>query len=109
MLQVCNGVAYMHSQNISHRDLKVENILYLNEEFKIADFGSCTRDARIDYHQTSKEQVQAYLSQIETQSTHMYRAPELLDQYNSPCADERSDVWALGCLMYLLATCKHPF
>ena len=39
----------------------------------------------------------------------MYRAPELIDQYNSAVSDERSDVWALGCLLYLLASCKHPF
>lgn len=46
---------------------------------------------------------------ISKSSTLMYRAPELIDQYQSDYVDQGSDVWALGCLMYLLASCKHPF
>ena len=40
MLDVCHGVEHMHNNKISHRDLKVENILLKNHKFKVADFGS---------------------------------------------------------------------
>jgi AP2-associated kinase len=42
--QICKGVAHMHSQlvPITHRDLKIENVLLSNGFFKICDFGSCT-------------------------------------------------------------------
>ncbi len=52
MLQICTGVQYIHSKGICHRDIKVENILYKNgtpDRFLIADFGSCTKDFKIDY------------------------------------------------------------
>lgn len=40
MRQILTGVAYMHSKNIFHRDLKPQNILISNQqEIKIADFG----------------------------------------------------------------------
>jgi len=37
--QVCQGLAYLHSQNIIHRDIKPENILVSGSSVKIADFG----------------------------------------------------------------------
>jgi AP2-associated kinase len=42
--QICKGVSHLHSQQelITHRDLKIENVLLSNGVFKICDFGSCT-------------------------------------------------------------------
>ena len=99
----------MHDKGICHRDLKVENILYMGDRILIADFGSCTFDHTIDYNTASKNAINQYLNLVESSSTHMYRAPELIDQYNSEKADLSSDVWSLGCLLYLLSSCKHPF
>ena len=44
--QICSAVAHMHSFSpcISHRDIKVENVLLNNGKFKLCDFGSCTTD-----------------------------------------------------------------
>ena len=40
MRQILHGVAYMHSKNVFHRDLKPQNILISNQgDIKIADFG----------------------------------------------------------------------
>eukprot|EP00959_Pyramimonas_sp_CCMP1952_P341925 7162585-Pyramimonas_sp.AAC.1 len=44
MSQLLESVKYIHSQNIIHRDLKLDNILYTNtgsNEIKVADFGVC--------------------------------------------------------------------
>lgn len=109
MLQVCQGVKNLHQNSICHRDLKVENILFKGERIVIADFGSCTSEHQIDYKTASKTEITSFLQQVETSSTHMYRAPELIDRYSADKADLTSDVWALGCLLYLLATCKQPF
>ena len=40
MKDICTGVQYMHAMGISHRDLKLENILLSDNKFKVADFGS---------------------------------------------------------------------
>ena len=41
--QVMNALAYCHSKNISHRDIKLENILFdINSQVKIIDFGFAT-------------------------------------------------------------------
>jgi cyclin G-associated kinase len=39
----------------------------------------------------------------------MYRAPEMLDLYSNFPINMQSDVWALGCILYVLCFNKHPF
>lgn len=116
MLQICDGLGHMHSLGIAHRDLKVENILVSYDEdsmplFKIGDFGSATKDHSIDYQQAPKREIGKFLGRIEKQCTRMYRAPEMLDQYQGFNVDGcRTDVWMLGCVLYVLATGnRHPF
>ena len=93
-----------------HRDLKVENILYQGDTIKIGDFGSCTREFHIDYKNADRRQVLDFLSDIESQSTRMYRAPELVCRYCSEYADEQCDVWSLGCIFYVMCSgSSHPF
>ena len=51
MGDICAGVAHMHHLGISHRDLKVENILLSDHQFKVADFGSAeTSDNFLYWH-----------------------------------------------------------
>lgn len=42
-------------------------------------------------------------------TTPMYRAPEMLDTWSNYPIGPASDVWALGCIVYLLCFMKHPF
>lgn len=44
MADILKGVKHMHSKGIAHRDLKVENILFQNGKYKLADFGSASAE-----------------------------------------------------------------
>lgn len=39
----------------------------------------------------------------------MYRSPEMVDLYSNRAVNEKADVWALGCMLYLLCFRTHPF
>jgi len=90
MFQILEGIAYAHSQNICHRDLKPDNILVDEKEnIKICDFGSAKvlLDNKNIPHITSR----------------YYRPPELIF-----CIQDYStsiDMWPIGCIfaeMFLL-------
>jgi AP2-associated kinase len=53
MKDLVQGVKHMHSLGITHRDLKIENVLYHNSKFKLCDFGSASTEF-IDYQFASK-------------------------------------------------------
>ena len=42
-------------------------------------------------------------------TTPMYRAPEMLDTWNNHRIDTQADIWALGCVLYMLCYSRHPF
>lgn len=48
MIDVCKGLLHMHSLGLAHRDIKVENILLHNKQFKLCDFGSASSQV-LDY------------------------------------------------------------
>ena len=93
--QVLEGLVYMHSRNIAHRDLKLANILIDHlGNVKIADFG-LARVLPLDQsvHQTNRV------------ITRWYRPPELLlgsTQYGTSV-----DCWSIGCIFAELV-CGYP-
>lgn len=95
MKQILQGLQYLHSKNIVHRDLKAENILFFkNGQLKIADFGlSKIIDKSIVSFHTFAGSLQ-------------YMSPEIYqnDRWGKP-----SDIWSLGIISYLLATKNLPF
>lgn len=93
-IQICLGISYLHSKKVLHRDLKSFNIfLTKNDGVRIGDLG-----------------VAKVLTQTQFASTFVgtpyYLSPEICEErpYN-----EKSDIWALGCILYELATFNHPF
>ncbi len=68
----------MHERGIAHRDLKVENVLRKGESWKVADFGSASREC-LDYRQSTKVQIARGMEEFEKYTTLMYRPPEMLD------------------------------
>ena len=95
MEQILSAVFYMHSMNIVHRDLKLENMLLDNansHRIKIADFGTAT-------------EFNPGKSLIQMIGTINYIAPEIFKKkYNEKC-----DIWSCGVIMYILLTGKLPF
>ncbi|XP_060865471.1 cyclin-dependent kinase 9-like [Metopolophium dirhodum] len=88
--QLLNGLHYMHTNKILHRDLKTSNILVTNEGIlKIADFG-LSRSFSIP----TKDKPNKYTNRVVTL---WYRAPELLlgERNYGPAID----MWGAGCIM----------
>ena len=109
---VAQGVACMHylKPPLLHRDLKVENILISSlgssKLYKLCDFGSAAppRPAA-----TSAHEGRLIEEDIQKHTTLQYRSPEMIDVYRRHPIDEKSDIWALGVLLYKLCYYKTPF
>lgn len=108
-VDVCEGVAYMHNSRppLLHRDLKVENILQSSPtSFKLCDFGSATT---VSNPPTNMQEIRALEADLNRHTTLQYRAPEMVDVYLKRAVNEKSDVWALGVLLYKLCYYTTPF
>uniref|UniRef100_A0A8C0J3I9 Cyclin-G-associated kinase n=1 Tax=Chelonoidis abingdonii TaxID=106734 RepID=A0A8C0J3I9_CHEAB len=110
--QTCRAVQHMHKQKppIIHRDLKVENMLISNQgTIKLCDFGSATTVAHYPDYSWSAQKRAIVEEEITRNTTPMYRTPEMIDLYSNFPIGEKQDIWALGCILYLLCFRQHPF
>lgn len=108
-VDVCEGLAAMHALKppLLHRDLKVENILQSSAtSYKLCDFGSATPVQKVP---TNMQELRALENDLNRHTTLQYRAPEMVDVYQRRPIDEKSDVWALGVLLYKLCYYTTPF
>ena len=109
---VAEGVACMHylKPPLLHRDLKVENVLISRHAnvsyYKLCDFGSSAppRPAA-----TSAAEGRLIEDDVQRHTTLQYRSPEMIDVYRKQPIDEKSDIWALGVLLYKLCYYTTPF
>ncbi|RUS71634.1 hypothetical protein EGW08_020604, partial [Elysia chlorotica] len=105
---VCEAVSRLHhcQTPIIHRDLKVENIL-IGEggNFVLCDFGSATGRVM----DPSQQKIASIEDEIKRYTTLSYRAPEMVDLYSGTAITTKSDIWALGCLLYKLCFFTLPF
>ncbi|CCC11497.1 hypothetical protein SMACR_02155 [Sordaria macrospora] len=92
LLQLCSGIAYLHSHYILHRDLKTSNLLLNNRgQLKIADFGMA---------RYVPDPPPPKLTQLVV--TLWYRAPELL--LGAARYGPEIDMWSVGCIFGELLT-----
>lgn len=106
---VAEGVACMHylQPPLLHRDLKVENVLISpNGQYKLCDFGSCSP---VKPAPQSVVECRLLEEDIQKHTTLQYRSPEMIDVYRRLPVDEKSDIWALGVLLYKLCYYTTPF
>ena len=88
----------------------MENFLVSsNYTIKLCDFGSATVQIFQPDNSWSANKRSLIEDEIARQTTPMYRAPEMLDLYSNSRIDTQADIWALGCVLYLLCFNKHPF
>lgn len=110
MYQATKALAHLHSQNINHRDIKVENFLIgADGLLKLCDFGSATLDFHVPDITWSTQQRNNLEELLQKFTTPMYRAPEQLDTWNNYPIGLKTDVWALGCILFCMCYKKHPF
>ena len=97
--QIAEAIRYCHNSKVIHRDLKLENILFANnnrEQIKIVDFGI----AGIFTVGVSAERSDA--------GSLLYIAPEVLMGIDNR-ANPALDVWSMGCIFYYMLMKTHPF
>ena len=91
--QIMNGLKYLYTNNILHRDIKPQNILIHNNNIKISDFGFAKSFEK-------NELITTFCG------SPLYMAPEIINkrEYN-----EKSDIWSLGVILYEIFCKMHPY
>ncbi len=96
--QVCDALAYLHDNGVVHRDIKPENVLLTaGDRVKILDFGIALFES---------ERRLTWMGLSNAVGTPDYMAPE---QIRGRRGDPRTDVYAVGMLLYEMLTCNLPY
>jgi serine/threonine/tyrosine protein kinase RAD53 len=106
--QILEGIVYVHKLGISHRDLKPDNILIMQDDpilVKITDFGLAKFSDNATFMKTFCGTLAYVAPEIITGKYDQSQSqPDGKDMYSNLV-----DMWSLGCLVYVLLTSHLPF
>jgi Tol biopolymer transport system component len=108
-VEIANALDCAHRNGIVHRDLKPGNVMLTKAGAKLMDFGLAraipppSAAGALSDSPTASSPLTAQGTIV---GTFQYMAPEQLEGKD---ADARTDLWALGCVLYEMATGKRPF
>ena len=112
-IEICDALAQAHRSGVVHRDLKPGNIMLTQTGAKLMDFGLAKAvavkvDTSSNLTMTMSTPVGSHplTTQGTVMGTFQYMAPE---QVEGKEADARSDIFALGAVLYEMATAKRAF
>jgi eukaryotic-like serine/threonine-protein kinase len=101
--EIADALEHAHRHGIIHRDLKPSNILVTKAGVKVLDFGLAKRQATAPFKGESHPTLTEDGAVL---GTPRYMAPEQID--GKP-ADERTDIFAFGLVLYEMLTGRHAF
>ena len=103
-IQAADALAFAHEHGVIHRDLKAANAMITSGgRLKVVDFGLARRHDVLTSDATTLGSIAPSGAPV---GTPYAMAPE---QVRGETADARTDVWALGVLIYEMATGRKPF
>ncbi|KAH9811654.1 STE protein kinase [Melampsora americana] len=98
--QVLEGLKYLHSLHILHRDLKADNLLVdLDGNCKISDFGISKKSDNIYQDNT----------QMSLQGSIFWMAPEVVHNPGKKGYSAKVDIWSLGCVVLEMFAGRRPW
>jgi tetratricopeptide (TPR) repeat protein len=104
VIPIAEALEAAHARGIVHRDIKPANVMITaRKQVKVLDFGLAKHTAMGGDHQ---ETVEALSITGAVMGTPQYLSPEVL---KGSQADQRSDLWAFGVILYQMLTGQVPF
>ncbi|KAF2724003.1 Pkinase-domain-containing protein [Polychaeton citri CBS 116435] len=104
--QILDGLSYLHSMDIIHRDIKGANILVDNKgTVKISDFGISKRVEASTLLSAVPAGGRKGGPRVSLQGSVFWMAPEVVRQ---TAYTKKADIWSLGCLVVEMFTGSHP-
>jgi mitogen-activated protein kinase kinase kinase len=104
--QILQGLNYLHSKDIIHRDIKGANILVDNKgTVKISDFGISKRVEASTLLHPQNPPFKRGGPRVSLQGSVFWMAPEVVRQ---TAYTKKADIWSLGCLIVEMFTGSHP-
>ena len=104
---VADALDHAHRSDVLHRDLKPENVLLANGRTYLADFGIACAISRATDRTSRAAQAPPLTGAGFSLGTPAYMSPE--QAFGSRLLDGRSDIYALGCLLYEMLAGDPPF